>query len=343
MGYIKSTRQGNKVVFDSQDRFGDTHTQGAQHKGMSFLDDEKVFVKLDDIHPNKGVWEPPYDFNYSSISEAIVSAFVDACEPDEKFDNVFYDLTVFEQNGKLSSGSISKPFLKENEVERLLSSEDTLNTRPLMSIEDYRDHIVDVKTEDRMKKLIDVFSQTMPEDDVKHFLIQQAGFDLLTGNQDRLHNPSNFVIAINAETGAGRLINMDYGRCLQMNDWGDMYEANMSTENEFYQETVSDSSKNFINKTDSILSGKTLNESLEYLTDNGFQPFKVDIEKLQENFENLETKFDTYEIQCRNFAHTKLDAFKVLLESDKLKGLWQEADHMLTNDMFKDLETNLEL
>lgn len=55
---------------------GNKQSNGVQHKGMIDYEGQPKFLKLDDINPEKGVFEANYNVMYSSVSEAIVSTFV---------------------------------------------------------------------------------------------------------------------------------------------------------------------------------------------------------------------------------------------------------------------------
>lgn len=112
-------------ILEIEGAFGNKQSNGVQHKGMIDYEGQPKFLKLDDINPEKGVFEANYNVMYSSVSEAIVSTFVKNMVEDDKFDCVKYEFVKVSRNGKLTSGTISDNFLRENEIEEVLASQET--------------------------------------------------------------------------------------------------------------------------------------------------------------------------------------------------------------------------
>lgn len=65
----------------------------------------------------------------------------------------------------------------------------------------------------------------LSEQAAKAFIVKQAAFDLLLGNEDRKGNSTNFVFLIGFENV--QPYNMDFGRCLRIPDWKEQMEQAM--------------------------------------------------------------------------------------------------------------------
>ena len=147
--------------------------------------------------------------------------------------------------------------------------------------------------------------------------IQQAGFDVLMGNTDRLSNPSNFVFAYNTESKETRLVNMDYGRCLQTIQWHDMAEANYQPE--YLEEDLDDCVKNVFSRNDSIVSSSKINESIEILKEHGFEQFQIDLQQTFLDLDELKNQFEGTGFE--KFATVKIETMKAVLQSEKIQEL----------------------
>lgn len=320
--YIQTTRnEQNVVVFDANDSFGHTDAVGYQYKDAAYIDGQKRFVKLDDINPASGkYWKDAFDYQYSSVSDAIVSCLVKNMEHDPKFESVVYTFEHFDNRGTLTTGTASENFLQDREVEHILAIGRDTSSDTLLSIEDYAD-IIDSPGTKRLSKLIDIYeSDHMPAEDAKHFLVQQAGFDLLTGNQDRINNPSNFVLAFNTDTKTARPVNLDYGRCLQMH-WTKTMEERFDFDSEFVDVTIEEATHDLLssNGFDGLI------PSFDELKEQGFQPFNIDKQGLYDDLDHLAKKVESEQSPCAKFAKVKIEAFKRSLEADKNKELWNDT------------------
>ena len=301
-------------ILEIEGAFGNKQSNGVQHKGMIDYEGQPKFLKLDDINPEKGVFEANYNVMYSSVSEAIVSTFVKNMVEDDKFDCVKYEFVKVSRNGKLTSGTIADNFLRENEIEEVLASQENANTQ--ISIDEYADNIYEVNSETRLNQLIN-YAENLGVKDSKHFFIQQAGFDVLMGNTDRLSNPSNFVFAYNTESKETRLVNMDYGRCLQTIQWHDMAEANYQPE--YLEEDLDDYVKNVFSRNDSIVSSSKINESIEFLKEHGFEQFQIDLQQTFLDLDELKNQFEGTGFE--KFATVKIETMKAVLQSEKIQEL----------------------
>lgn len=332
MGYPLATKKDDIYQF-SKHKFGSQAISGMQHKGIAVFEDGEYFVKLDTLSPAvSGTLQPHFDVQYSSISEAIVSCFLK--HADCSMDSTIYEIGLFEKDNKSITGTRSRNYLDEYEVEYILSSGYTGEQHTTMTRDNYIEKIADVSTDTRIQNLENAMVlEGMERSTARQFLIQQAGFDLLTGNNDRLHNPSNFVMAYNVDTQTTRPINMDYGRCLQIGEiWSNHMEAHYLPE---YLDEDTDVFASTMDN-DSIISALRDDEQLDYLVDHTFIPFRVDTAGLNIEFENLKKVFLSEKFPCPNFALAKLETFRKRLELPFMKQLWQ--DTTLTLSEVKGLE-----
>ena len=327
--YIQTTRdKNNTVVFDPDDKFGHVSAVGMQHKGAAYVDGNKKFIKLDDINPTvRGDWKDPFNYQYSSVSDAVVSCLIENMGDDPRFQSVTYTFERFDNRGVISTGTASDNFLKDREVEHILAIGRESSTDVLISIDDYED-IFKAKSDIQLDKLTSIFeSDHMSKDDAKHFLVQQAGFDLLTGNQDRMGNPSNFVLAFNTRTKTARPINLDYGRCVQI-DWTPTLEERFDFDADYVEEMIDDAASDII--SDTGFDG--LFENVDDLKAQGFEPFRIDKQGLHDDLDALVERMEASDVPFKKFAKVKVEAFKRALEHDKVKELWVDTSLSLNLD-----------
>lgn len=327
--YIQTTRdKNNTVVFDPNDKFGHVSAVGMQHKGAAYVDGNKKFIKLDDINPTvRGDWQDPFNYQYSSVSDAIVSCLIRNMGDDPRFQSVTYTFERFDNRGVISTGTASDNFLKDREVEHILAIGRESSTDVLISIDDY-ENIFTKKSDTKLDKLASIFeSDHMSKDDAKHFLVQQAGFDLLTGNHDRMGNPSNFVLAFDTETETARPVNLDYGRCLQI-DWTPTLEERFDFNSDYVEEMINEASLNII----SGIGFDGLFNDVDDLKAQGFEPFSIDKQGLHDDLDTLVERMEASDVPFKKFAKVKVEAFKRALEHDKVKDLWVDTSLSLNLD-----------
>lgn len=302
--------------------FGNTNVNGLQHKGAIAIGNEAYFAKLDDLNPSiNGKWEDSFDVQYSSLSETLSAIFARNIKNKHNFDCVDYQFGIFNIKGDVKSGTISKNFLKENESERVLALGRKTDPHTLITTDDYAENIMDVSTQARLDNLLKYFTEhNVPYEHAKEFLINQAAFDIILGNTDRLGNPSNFIIAYNNKTENGRLVNFDFGRTLPM-IWTQTTEDkyNMS----WLDEDLNDYSNALSHNNDSILSSFSHNEALQFLKDNGFEPFEIDIDNFKKDLKKLNAKIQNSDLPFKKFAEVKIKAFEESLNLDKFKDLYK--------------------
>lgn len=199
---------------------------------------------------------------------------------------------------KIVTGTYSKNYLKENEVERILSTEDKADEHVAVKIDEYAEKVVDAKPNQRLHNLVQMFTEDgVPEQIAHDFLVQQAGFDILTGNNDRLNNPSNYVIAYNEQTHQSRPINLDYGRCLQISSWAQTMNDNLQIGDQYYQDDLQDFAYGF-GSNDSIFQSYSVSDSVAQLKENGFQPLVIDKHGLDEDLSALVDQIKAANVPC---------------------------------------------
>lgn len=341
--YILAERaKDGHVVFNPSQTFGNTNINGLQSKGMARIftgeQYEDKFVKLDALAPKKGHWEDNLDYKFSSVSEHMVSLFLKNSKDIPDFNSVQYEFDVYEQKGVRLSGTSSDNFLSgEDEMELLYATPyPVAGETTAITLDEFADQHIDrpQSKSQRLQGFIDGYVNAGVKPEVaKRFLVQQVGFDLLLGNQDRLHNPGNFVFKYDAASKELTPLNLDYGRCLQMN-WPQTMEDRY-TKDEFYQDDVEEYAQNFSDGSDAIIGDKMAakpDELIEIINEFGFKPFNVDIPQLKADLEDFRTKVIDADLGIDNFVNLKVDAFVESLENGPYKDLYKDVS----------LETELE-
>ena len=320
---IKATIDAPVITLPSN--FGNTNINGLQHKDNIQIDNIPHFVKLDSLSPAvNGTWKSDFNAQYSSVSEALTSILAKNIKNGDALNNVLYEWREFELNGQKVTGTISKNFLQAHEEEHVLAVDRKLDKHTHLSVKDYEENMYDAPTDVRIHNLTKAFSniQARPED-IHQFLIQQAAFDMLVGNQDRLNNPSNFVFAYNVKDQTSRMVNLDYGRTLPL-IWTQTTEKNYSVE-EFLQEDLIDFADSLNSADNSILSGLSKKEALSFLNEHGFKQFELDMSGVSKDLDDLEARIKASSAPYKKFATCKIAAFKEMLQSDFSKNFYKEV------------------
>lgn len=307
------------------DTFGNTNINGLQHKDNIQIDGEAYFVKLDDLSPDvNGTWKNDFNAQYSSVSEAITSALLKNITNANQLNNVLYEWREFELDGKKVTGTISKNFLRENEEEHVLAVDRKIDKHTTMTVADYAENMYDVNTEKRIANLQKAFLNTnIDGETTRNFLVQQAAFDMLVGNQDRLNNPSNFVFAYDTETQKSRLVNLDFGRTLPML-WNETMEERYIV-GEYLQDDIDDFSSSLNSSDNSIVSGLKRTEAIEFLNQHGFEPFEINMAGLLQDLDELKSRILASDAPCKKYAEVKIESFKEMLNSDFSKNFYKEV------------------
>lgn len=333
---VLAEKNGNHIIIT--DNFGNTNVNGLQHKGAIQINNESYFAKLDDLNPTvNGQWEKRFDVQYSSLSEALSSILIKNIQSKKDFDSVEYEFATFNINGKSSTGTISKNYLRDNELERVLAIGRTVDPHTLITTDEYAEKIMDVSNQDRFDHFIKYFTDhNVPYDHAKSFLIQQAAFDIMTGNNDRLGNPSNFIIAYNDKTQTGRLINFDYGRTLPLL-WTEMTETNYDMS--WLEEDIESNAKNINLDNDSIISSLTKEQTIEFLKQNGFKPFEINMDNLKKDLESLNKIIQNSNVPFRKFAEVKIKSFEKTFEQPLMKQFYVDKSAKPSIDFSKKVST----
>lgn len=335
--YITATEEQNVIALNEEQKFGNRNIQGMQYKDVISLDKKHLFVKLDELNPTiNGKWDNRFDYQYSSVSEAVVSCLTRHIQ-DENFYSVDYKFRTFTHLDTVMTGTISEIFLKENEVEQILSTGHTNNPNTSIDINTYATEIADKPVHESYKALLHAFVDNgVPEDDAKDFLMKQAAFDIIVGNEDRMTNPSNFVSSYNIKTKTSRPINLDYGRALQIPIWTRTTEQNYQFD-EWFDEDIQGFTDSVLQKNTSLLYGLNNKESLEFLKTNGFQPFSINLDAVHKDLDDLYDLFDRGPVA--KFGKVKIELMKSILEHPLVKELYIDTSNILTYDDLTDLDT----
>lgn len=326
--YPQASRDGHHIRLMPGPAFGNTNSAGYQHKGAVMIEGRPYYLKLDDITPRSSrPWADHFDYYYSSVSEAIVSAFVKALVPDLHFQSVAYDLVQVQLPGRTTTGCLAPNYVHADELEIILA-EGRWGYRytVLEDIKIYRNDIHPLPAPEALDQLISLYqAQGVPADLAQYFLVQQLGFDLITCNQDRFSNPSNYIMKLNIQSGQAVPINFDYGRCLGLVGWNDKFEAQITPDSEYYLEDVADAAGGFQRIENYLIPGN-FEAKLAFLRERGYQPIKYSLssviaalDQVRENLKDLGPHFI-------NFANLKMDAFIQHLQSDFCKNLLENID-----------------
>ena len=141
------------------ENFGHKKLNGLQHKGIVTIDGVDQFVKLDELNPAiSGEWENKFDYKYSSVSESIAACVTRNLVSTHR--HADYTFEVFEHKGQPVSGTRSDVFLKDHEVERVLSigSNGAIESNVAISIEEYAETVVDKPQKERLDTLVRLLS-----------------------------------------------------------------------------------------------------------------------------------------------------------------------------------------
>lgn len=316
-------QQEGHVVRTDLVTFGNKNIHGMQKKGLMTINGESKFVKLNAEHLNRE-WQSP-DYSNMSVTDAIVGAFVRHIKQDSGFECAGYELAQFIDGTDSVLGTISENYLAHRQAEKILNnSSNGHSPNTIIDLSQYVDEIYDLygadANETRLSNMSKIFqTQNMSDEKARHFLIQQAGFDILLSNMDRKDNPSNFTIAYEVGTKEGTPINFDYGRCLPL-DWApsmmDSYDVDA-----YFEEDVDEMLENLSHSNNALLSYSDRKKSLEFLNAHGFVPFEVDFSGLEDELQSM-TDF-LYEIDSPNarYADAKCRLLLALLKSSYSTGL----------------------
>lgn len=328
-----ATRDGDTIKIQGE-RFGKQHIAGMQQKDFINLDGDDKFAKLDTLSPNQaGNWKDRYDFQYSSVSEAMVSCLTNNIKnPTGR--TVDYQFNTFKIDGETVSGTISNNFLVDkHEFEINMGINGDHGHGQFESNNQYAEEIVDASPNDRLNNMTKRFVEAgVDESEARKFLVQQAGFDVLVGNNDRLENPGNFSVVYNHKEGTAEPLNMDYGRCLQLPTWTNTMEENLDMNADFIDEMNEENAEDLLGESMSITGSSHPAKSLEFLKENGFEPFQIDMEGFKHDLAELNDKIQASDLPFKKFAQMKMNAFEQVFEREDTQALFEDASLELNLD-----------
>lgn len=283
------------------------------------------FLKTDELNPKKNLHyiKESYDVLYPSISEDIVSKLISNIDINDskELNSVLYDFHFI--NGD-KTGSLSDNFVEDGYFEQVIT--EPRHSGYIVNHDDFVNKIIDNRNFDEILNNLNHFYQKSSESniDFKSFILKQAALDLITGNKDRKGNSTNFVFIENFN-GDVKPINIDYGRCLQIM-W---YEK---TENAKLND---DDLDDFVNDftEDSIVGGGIfspsysgdIKKSVDFILNNGFKPFNININKMNIDLKELENK--TKNTKLEYYVKCKIKLLNNMLNNNEIKRLWRDVSN----------------
>lgn len=323
------------------ENFGHKKLNGLQYKGIVNVAGTDQFVKLDELNPAiGGEWENKFDYQYSSVSESIASCVTRHLTTAQRHADYTFD--TFTHKGNLVSGTRSDVFLKDGEVERVLSisNNGAIESNVAITIEEYAETVVDRPQNERFETLVNLLVENrVSEETARQFLLEQASLDILLGNMDRLNNPSNFIVAYDVNTDTSTPINMDYGRCLQIPYWTERFESMYDFNAEDVEDDKNDFAEDIMRNNDAIINDYNFDKSLRVLEAFGAEPLQIDIEAVKNDLSNLKEQF--VGLPFEKFAKMKCEVLDKVLETALDKGLLVDTATQLTREELE-IETETE-
>ena len=291
--------------------FGHSTLNGLQFKDIENIDGKDQFVKLDKLNPMHGSeWQKKFDYEYSSVSESIASCVARHIQSPHRYADYKFD--TFQLGKTELTGTMSDIYVKRHEVEKVLSigKNGAAESVVAISLDDYADNIVDVKTEQRLNNLTELFEKNkVPKEIARDFLLEQAVFDTLLGNEDRLNNPSS---------------------------WSDMCEKNHGMyDDPEYESDLEFFTTNILDRNDAIIRGHNFQTSLDELKEYGAKPLQIDIDSVLSDIEDLKAQFKG--LPFEKFATMKCEVLTNVMKVAQEHGLIENTNLIMTPN---DLQTN---
>jgi hypothetical protein len=163
----------------------------------------------------------------------------------------------------------------------------------------------------------------VPAAQAQRFIVQQAGFDLLTGNIDRKQNYANTIFIAGSATNVLPL-NFDYGRCFQSmyNDTADNRFA--SGAETLDDELVSMYLEDFFNDCGGILGcSRDYATNARFIVAHGFTPFKVDVARLHAELVACRKRVTAVRPELRYFVELKTQLLLGALRDARNQQMWE--------------------
>ncbi len=296
-----------------------SEAKGVQAKGPLILNDNFKFLKLDDLNTMKrnikvDVTEA-VDYYYPSISEELASILLDSIDVNN-FEYLSYSFEILKLNNKEKTGAMSNNYLinKNGELKKeyiLTAQNRDLTIFDNVFIDYDKDFKINIQNSKNNRQifesLISYFKKYgVNESEAKDFILKQAAFDVLTANYDRKVNPANFVFIRDPyKKNSVKPLNIDYGRCYVLEIHKDSYELvkkyeldTGETKNDILKENVEFRMKKYHNHggifSNRDQSGKGKKETVDFILENGFIPYKINRGKLEEKQKLLRKKVKKY-------------------------------------------------
>lgn len=336
-------------ILENQNSKMENMAKGAQHKGPITLDEDGKghlkFVKLDETVPDRGQHfvNDAMGFKYSSVQEDICTSFLKSIQNKEDFDSLHYSFEIFERHGQQITGTVSDNYLHDPEAGVLKEFVLSMDKKKVMSYdyvlvddEEYYDKVQKNRNnENILKNLVEFYTRYgVKEENAKAFILNLVAFDLITGNWDRKSNPTNLVM-IKYSNGDVKPFNMDYGRSLVMElpykDYYDLKAKNYDDESdeeklEFIElRAECDCDKIKVNNP-SVFDTTNMKDTVQFLLDQGFEPFQINRKKMEEGHKKLLEKIKKYKgDDLIMMTEVQIEMLRQFMEDENLKKLWEDV------------------
>lgn len=305
--------------------FGLKDAEGVQFKGTVILQTEdrlfNKYVKLDALNPKRNLKYTvnSFDVLYPSVSEAVVSQLLESSDIGLK--SVIYHFETVNANGKTYTGTISDHFVEKGCHEFILSKQNQVGA--MINHDDFIHNVIENGDNSDILNVLNAMFQerTESDKDFKAFIIKQAAFDMLVGNEDRKGNATNFTFIINKLNHDIEPVNLDYGRCLG-SVWTETTESKALSDAmiEERAQRVVDGNRVGGGIFKGLVSADIKN-GIDFLFENGFEPFQIDLGKLRHNLEGLANK--TRGMHLEYYTRYKIALLFKTLEHKEIKRLWR--------------------
>lgn len=307
--------------------FGLKNALGINIKGPIILNDgshlSMKYLKVDELNPAHGLHRTnnKYDYTHPAISETIVSAFIKNVENADHMHSVLYDLSLVQYGNKTMTATISDNFVEEGYMEQCITQPDGRHYE--VDIKEYEKCVCDNINHESLLMSLNEFYQRASdsEDDFRSFIVSQGAFDLLMGNSDRKGNPGNHVFIKSNADGKVKPINLDYGICLPT-FWTETTE-NRKPDDALLDDIANDCADNVRNGgVFAPILDSDLPKSVDFLLDHGFEPFKVNVQKMNEDLDAIcnQMKGTPFEF----YTKCKVAVLKKRIQQKEMKRLWRE-------------------
>ncbi|MGK0576011.1 hypothetical protein [Macrococcus capreoli] len=336
-------KQKGNIIELSGKQFSDPRLLGLQRKGFIYIENEdsnlytEKFVKIDKESINKpGKFKDNYDVLYSSVTEDIVSRLLDNMIYSGTMNSLTYTFHLFDMKGEKITGTTSNNYIKDNYLEIVLSyhnprADEDAKYNPEeqyfpIKFNDYHDEIINCYDNlSIFNSMVKYYKSIgVNEEYAKKFVIQQAAFDILIANTDRRKNSTNSIAIKSFDRCIP--INLDYGRSLPVMFKEEHVEKYANMDEETWQDFVEGLSDLSSDEFGVISAEGRIVNNIEFLVENGFEKFKININKLKRDLEVSCERIQRLKPELYEFAKVKAGILIARLESEELSVLWEASD-----------------